>query len=256
MNGNVRHQSAYYMCWPKNNNRGRPDKYAGHPKAVYLWEDAVLDAVSRFFADRVLGPNRRTILAADLSTVDDREAQARDAERDRLRRVLADLSRRQNSIMRQAQDGDPDDPFTRALRGTYNDLEAERHAALAAVAALDAADDAEPARPDTADVDLLDALPYLTGHLSEAPEPLLRRLFEAVSLAVTLSDDGDHVTINVRLPGDTLPEIVSTAETINAMIDKHETPGQDGSGACVDAVRAPGRIRTCAPASGGRCSIP
>ncbi len=244
MNGNVRHQSAYYMCWPKNNNRGRPDKYAGHPKAVYLREDAVLDAVSRFFADRVLGPNRRTILAADLSTVDDREAQARDAERDRLRRVLADLSRRQNSIMRQAQDGDPDDPFTRALRGTYNDLEAERHAALAAITALDAADDAQPARPDTADVDLLDALPYLTGHLSEAPEPLLRRLFEAVSLAVKLTDDGDHVTISVRLPGDTLPEIISTAETINTMIDKHETPGQDGSGACVDAVRAPGAIRT------------
>jgi len=24
----------------------------------------------------------------------------------------------------------------------------------------------------------------------------------------------------------------------------------------VDAVRAPGRIRTCAPASGGQCSIP
>ena len=52
--------------------------------------------------------------------------------------------------MRQAQDGDPDDPFTRALRGTYNDLEAEWHAALSAVAMLDAADDAAPARPDTA----------------------------------------------------------------------------------------------------------
>jgi site-specific DNA recombinase len=257
MNGNVRHNAPYYMCWPKNNNRGRPDKYARHPKAVYIREDAVMDAVSRFFAERVFGPDRRAILAADLSTVDDREARERDAERDRLRRVLADLARRQNSIMRQAQDGDPDDPFTRALRGTYNDLEAERQAALSAIAALDAADDAAPARPDTADVDLLDALPYLTGNLSDAPEPLLRKLFEVTSLTVKITDDGDHVIISVRLPGDTMPEIISTAETINTMTgDPHETPGHSVTGARVDAVRAPGRIRTCAPASGGRCSIP
>ncbi|CCH28637.1 hypothetical protein BN6_13115 [Saccharothrix espanaensis DSM 44229] len=101
---------------------------------------------SRFFTERIFGPDRRAILAADLSTVGDREARERDAERDRLRRVVADLARRQNSIIRQAQDGDPDDPFTRVLRGTYNDLEAERHAALSAVAALDATDDAALAR--------------------------------------------------------------------------------------------------------------
>ncbi|MCP2268164.1 hypothetical protein LV75_000650 [Actinokineospora diospyrosa] len=61
---------------------------------------------------------------------------------------------------------------------------------------------------------------------------MLQSLFEAVSLSVAPTDDGAHVTISVRLPGDTLPEIISTAETINTMIDKHETPGQDGSGAC------------------------
>ena len=177
MNGNVRHNAASYMCWPKNNNRGRPDKYAGHPKAVYIREDAVMGAVSRFFAERVFGP--------------------------------------------------------------------ERHAALSAVAALDAADDAAPARPDTADVDLLDALPYLTGNLSDAPEPLLRKLFEAVSLTVRIADDGDHVIINVRLPGDTMPEIISTAETINNLTsDPHETPGHSVTGARVDAVRAPGGSRT------------
>jgi hypothetical protein len=25
--GNRRHDRAYYMCWPRNNNRGRADKY-------------------------------------------------------------------------------------------------------------------------------------------------------------------------------------------------------------------------------------
>jgi site-specific DNA recombinase len=97
----------------------------------------------------------------------------------------------------------------------------------------------------------------LTGDLSEAPESLLRRLFEATSLTVRLADDGDHVIINIRLPGDTMPEIVNAVETIiEAVDDPRKTPGRDGPGVRVDAVRAPGRIRTCAPASGGRCSIP
>lgn len=48
MYGNHRHNSGYYMCHPAPNNRGRPDKYAGHEKAAYIREDAILDAVSAF----------------------------------------------------------------------------------------------------------------------------------------------------------------------------------------------------------------
>ena len=51
--------------------------------------------------------------------------------------MLADIARRQDSILRQAADGDPDDPFTKGLRGSYNDLEAQKNATLAAVAELD-----------------------------------------------------------------------------------------------------------------------
>lgn len=114
MFGGQRHNKPYYLCWPRNNNRGRPDKYEGHPKTVYLREDHVLDAVSRFFADRVFGPHRRELLAADLDGIDDRATRQRQAECERLQRVLADIARRQNSILRQAQDGDPDDPSQRA----------------------------------------------------------------------------------------------------------------------------------------------
>ncbi|WP_236793284.1 recombinase family protein [Amycolatopsis sp. GM8] len=245
MFGGERHNAAYYLCWPRNNNRGRPDKHAGHPKTVYLREDALLDAVSRFFADRVFGPQRRETLAADLAGLDHRAARERQAERERLQRVIADVARRQNTILRQAQDGDPDDPFTKALRGTYNDLEAERSAALAATAQLDTADETEPGRPSETDVALLDALPYLAFNLAAAPEPLLRRLFEITQLTVRLHEDSDHVTITIKLPADQLPEITHAAERINqTMTTTQETPAQTAGGACVDAVRAPGEIRT------------
>jgi site-specific DNA recombinase len=150
--------------------------------------------------------------------------------------------------VRQAQEGDPDDPFTRALRGTYNELDAERAAMLAAIAALDIAADAEPARPSPADEALLDALPYLAANLSAAPEPLLRRLFELTRLSVRLDDDGDHVLISIALPGDDMPTIVTTVEQMGEAIS--ETAGQAASDACADAVRAPG------PAPPGSTRIP
>ncbi|MGP4018814.1 recombinase family protein [Saccharopolyspora sp. 5N708] len=245
MFGGQRHNKPYYLCWPRNNNRGRPDKYDGHPKTVYLREDHVLDAVSRFFADRVFGPHRREILAADLDGIDDRATRQRQAERERLQRVLADIARRQNSILRQAQDGDPDDPFTKGLRGSYNELEAQKKATLASVAELDAADEAEPGRPSPDDAALLDSLPYLALNLTHAPEALLRRLFEITHLTVRLRDDSDEATITIKLHADQLPQIALAAERITeVMPSTRDVPVQQAPAACVDAVRAPGATRT------------
>lgn len=126
-------------------DRGRTVTDPGHPKTIRLREDALLDAISRFFADRVLGPHRREILAADLGTVDDRAQQQRGAERERLQRIVADLTRRQESVLRQAQDGDSDDPFTKGLRTTYNEIETQKNTALAAISDLNANDDKTPA---------------------------------------------------------------------------------------------------------------
>lgn len=158
------------MCWPRGNNRGRPEKYPRHPKAVYLSENALLDAVCRFYADRLFGPERRAPLAAELARLDDDTAKQRDAERRRLERVITDLERRQGAVLRQAQDADLDDPYTNGLRQTYNDLETEKTAAME----LSAAEQDEPS-PDV-DTALLDALPALTN----APQPRERERSEAM----------------------------------------------------------------------------
>ncbi len=128
---------------------------------------------------------------------------------------------------------------------TYNDLEAERRTALAAVAELDAAEQAGPPRPTAEDVDLLDALPYLTLNLTEAPDRLLRELFAITHLTVRLHPDSDDVTITIRLPATELPVIAEAAERItNTMDTAQETPAQNAGATRADAVRAPGAIRT------------
>ncbi|WP_340687819.1 recombinase family protein [Amycolatopsis coloradensis] len=225
MFGDPRHGRAYYLCRPNNNNnnRGRPDRFADHEKVLYLREDSVLDAVAKLFADRVFGPDRRAILEADLERVDDHVATEREAERDRIRRKLAEIDKQQASILKQAQQGDPDDPFTTALRGSYNNLAGEEKRLLAKITELDEADLAATPKEMTADdLPLIDALPYLAMNLALAPAPYLQALFEAVQLAIMVHDDGEHATITIKLPADQLPEITHVAERITDVAPSHE----------------------------------
>jgi hypothetical protein len=107
-----------------------------------------------------------------------------------------------------AQDCEPDDPFGHGLRQTYNTLDAERRVTLAALADLDATERDAPTRPTAQDTELLDALPYLTRNLTQAPEQLLRCLFDTTHLAVRLHPDSNDVTLTIRLPTDDLPHLV------------------------------------------------
>ncbi|WP_243793791.1 recombinase family protein [Saccharopolyspora gloriosae] len=245
MVGTPRHNRPYYVCWPRNNNRGRPDKYEGHPKALYLREDALIEAITQFFSDRVFGDQRRELMAADLEDVDDHAERERKDERERLESRLADVVRRQKSILQQAQDGDPDDPFAKGLRNSYNELEANRNSILNAMSELDATEASEPAKPSLDDLALLDALPYLRVNLARAPEEHLRQLFEITQLTVRLHGDSDEVTISITLPSDTLDDIANTAEKTGEVVPfTTKTPGQQASSSRDDAVRAsPGAPR-------------
>jgi site-specific DNA recombinase len=249
MNGTPRrnrrhpHGYTYYQCRPRANNRGRPDRY--HPEVIYIREDALLEALARFYADRVFGPHRAAALAADLDTIDDRATTDRQAERERLQRKIADLTRRQANLRRQAQELDPGDPWAQGLRADHNALEEEKTAALAVVADLNTADAVEPARPHSDDVALLDALPYLRLNLTDAPQPLLRALFEATRLTINLHADSDDVTITVALPADNLPAITDAALNLPTQRLPQPTDQREGKAPLFeDAVRAPGGIRT------------
>ncbi|MGW7074604.1 recombinase family protein [Streptomyces sp. NPDC054866] len=67
LHGNHRKGITYYVCWPKANNRGRPDSYAGHPKAGYANESKLFKAVTRLYSDHLLGPRHLDRLTGDLA---------------------------------------------------------------------------------------------------------------------------------------------------------------------------------------------
>jgi site-specific DNA recombinase len=235
--------STFYVCRPAQNNRGRADKHTNHPSGVYLYEEPLMEAVTHFFAERVFGPDRRELLTGDLAKVDNHAAHARHTERERLRRFLNEIDRRQKSILRQAQDNDAD-PFTQGLRSTYNDLETQKTTTLATLAELETTDTSMPI-PSEDDLALLDALPHLQLNLADAPETQLRRLFEITQLNVHLREYGAEATISIKLPADELPQAARAAEMIvSAMPSTTRLHDSHAGGGCTDVVRAPDGIRT------------
>ena len=239
MYGSFRNQRVYYMCSERSNNRGRPDRYSDHAEVVYVREDAIMEGISAFFADRVFGPERRALLEADLAAVDDREAVQQRAEAERAERALADIERRQAAILRQAQDGD--DAFSRGLRQTYNELDEQKRALVTNTTSIGTT---VPIGPSDADIALLDALPHLVTNLSKAPDLLLRQLFKITQLGVRLNDDHDHLLVTLRLPSAHLSEVADTAERIaEAVTVEPKTPDQ-APNPCTDLVGAPDGIRT------------
>jgi hypothetical protein len=71
-------------------------------------------------------------------------------------------------------------------------------------------------RPDLNDVAHLDALFNLRLNFADALEPLLRRLFEVVSLTINLHAGSDDVTITITLPTTELPAVATTARRLRA----------------------------------------
>ncbi|MGH3519593.1 MAG: recombinase family protein [Haloechinothrix sp.] len=221
MCGDRKRDNTYHLCWPPKNNRNATD--ISHQSAIRVREAAVIKAVCDFYADRVFGQSRQEILNADLANMDDSANRARNAQRERLQRTVADLARRQDSVIRQAQEGDPDDPFTKALRNSYNELQVQRDRALARIGELDAADQDDPA-PTADDLHLLDELPFLKLNFVEAPRPLLRRLFDSTKLSVRLHEDIATVDITVSLPSDQLRDIATAAVAIAGAIPESRKP--------------------------------
>ncbi|MFI9582273.1 hypothetical protein ACIHCQ_10600 [Streptomyces sp. NPDC052236] len=178
--------------------RGQPDPnehhdrpwFAAHPKSLWIREETLLDSVSRFFATRVFGPDRRTHLAAALETATnaDDSAERTARERDALKQAVAAIEQRQSRLIRALAEGMGDyglgeeaDPeheraFRDGIRMEHATLGGQRKALSEQLARLLARlENPEPAarRGDAA---LLDALPDLDVDLARVPEEKQRQL--------------------------------------------------------------------------------
>jgi site-specific DNA recombinase len=203
------YESTYYTCShnPDDPRRTAPE---GHPRTISVREDHLLPAIHQFFAQRVFGPDRVTLFAADLpaSAADDQARRDRQAAalHKRLRKIDAAENAHAREIESLAHLDDPHAPAVTALRSRvlarFTELEDERAGINTQLADLAKTD------PGPGDPALLDALPMLGDRLTHAPTRLQQQLYEAFDLQALYKKNMHQVTIQVTIT-DSTPRAVA-----------------------------------------------
>jgi site-specific DNA recombinase len=162
---------TYYACHhdPANPRHTAPED---HPRSISVREDALLEVIRQFFAQRVFGPDRAALLAADLpASVADDQAR-RDKQTAALAKRLRQIDAAENAHAREiealAHLDDPHAAAVTALRSRvlarFTELEDERTQINAELAGL------AKTAPQAGEPALLDTLPHL-GDRSPRPRP-------------------------------------------------------------------------------------
>jgi len=239
MFGKTRRGVPYYACqrtWTQHDP-------GDHPKSLWVRQQPLLEGVSEFFAQRILGPDRRELLAAAIGGADQQAQQHHQARMDALRRAVRDLEARQARLIHalEAHD-DPDGTVFARIQQRLRELHTEQRAKLAE---LDAAEQAQPNHAAQAEA-LLDLLPVAPVQLAEVAEPPLRRLFEAFRLQVRYDKPNNLAVCRVVLHEDSAPELLRCLAEVTetSAPTAHTGPASTGR-ARSHALRALPRARTC-----------
>jgi len=230
MYGKTRHTRSYYGCQPRV-TRSPEEVLPSHQKSVWVREDVLLEGVLRFLAERVLGPDRKEHVRAELAAAAPNPDKAAEKEAAALRRAVEDIDRKKARLVKQLEDrDDPDGTIFRAVRERLSELTAERQHKLAKLGAvLDLMGHGADADNDA---DVLDELPIATvADLSGAPEPIMRTLFSALRLRVVFDGRTGDADCTVTVTDDTLTAVwgAVTALCGGAATD-HPTTGLEMNG--------------------------
>jgi site-specific DNA recombinase len=204
MYGKVRHGTSYYACVPKPGYR--PPGHTG-PASLWLREDILLDGLSGFLSQRIFGTGRQYLLDASLKAMDKARQRERQQQRAALARAIADNKTRSRNLIRSLEAAEePDQELIRDVNERRAELRTERARLEAELAGLD---EELAQAPNPA---LLDQLPVSAVDLSELPDDISRRLFEALRLAISFDHTREQVTFTITLTGDTIDVVRQVAE--------------------------------------------
>ena len=251
MFGNSKRQTTWYACAPKK--AWRPD---GHPVILRVREDHLLDGLAWFLSEKVFGPYRHALLDADQEALTQAARNEQASKVEALRRAIADTDTKSKRLIRNLELADDlDQEFLRDIKERRAELRAHRADLERQLAA------AEEQAHQTHNPALLDHLPVAAVDFDGMPDETSRRLFEALRLEIRYDPASRIARCSITLTGDTIDAVSRTSQEVMAAAPP--TPGApagtqpgttapNGDGLC----SAPSRIRTYAPGSGGRCSIP
>lgn len=157
---------------------------------MYIPQDKLLDGVLDFFAERVLGPERRNFLAADLDRDNDSAFTAWQEELVAIERTLVDLDTRRGWLIEALETtDDPTGALAQDVNRRLAEIAQQQHAKVGELQHTRA----HPPQASTDGADLLDRIGVVSyDDLQAAPDQTLRHLFDSFALTVTY-DARDHM---------------------------------------------------------------
>ena len=209
----------YYFC-PHNPANPRHTAAApDHPSHISVREDALLAAIRQFFAERIFGPERAALLAAQIPATAAQDAAQRDKKTAALRKRLRQIDAAENAHAREIENlahlDNPNAAAITALRtriiSRFTELEEERATIGAELDSLTREDTAAP------DPDLLDTLPKLGDILTDAPARLQQQLYDAFDLQMLYNKEDHQVSIYAAITP-------ATPATLAAILADSGTP--------------------------------
>ena len=212
--------SSYYRCPHNWASPKHAADHPDHPRSVQAPELLLDQIIGRFFTDRIFGPGRAALLAAQLPATDAAAAADWDAQHATLTARIARIEAAQNSKILELEElpadpADPDDPATQAYRARIRARFAEMHEERERLEAqLKTLAKTTPAAADTA---LLDQLPLAGDILPGLPPQLKARLFAAFDISILWNKPGGQATVHAEITETTL-------QALTGILD----PSQDG----------------------------
>jgi hypothetical protein len=183
-------------------------------------EDVLTEQIRQFFAARIFGPDRATLLARQLPAGAAQDAARREKQTARLRKRLTQIDATEDAHVREVQALTGMDPHSAAVTAMrtrhlkrFTELEAEREDIGRTLAAL-----ARQATQETGgDPGLLDRVPMLGDILERAPDRLKQKLIDAFDIQALYNKAGNQITLWATITP-------STPAALAAIIADSETP--------------------------------
>jgi site-specific DNA recombinase len=201
-----------YVCRPDKSAGKGTAAAMGHPPTIYVREDALLDGLSNFFAERIFGPSRETLLAADFPKIKaqgESEAFRRMAS---MQRRLGELNSAQDRLVASLERQDLDAAFVLKIQDRFRGLEDERGVIAGELKALE-----REAAVNEHSPEVLQSIPQtVLPAFADVPEPLLRALFESFRLEVRYDKAANRARCRVTITDDTAEAIRSSIDTMEA----------------------------------------
>jgi site-specific DNA recombinase len=208
MEGSFKKGSHWYRCRFKANRGGAAADAVGHPRALSVKEDAVIEALVDFMGRRLFGPDRLRLLQLDLSQAVASSWGEHDRELTRLKREREEVER---SLRRQAlrleEHDDPRHPVVAAAKLRIEELAVRRATVDEAIEQLGSARPVG-ARPDEIEA-MLDAVPDLRPALASADPEKQADIFERFDVMAVY----DKPKRRLQLAATVAAELAPTPET-------------------------------------------